>query len=569
MADQLIVDGIWFVSTVILFIVAWQNFNEPPTNRSSTTFLLFLFGVTVYYTSLLIIWMILIETLKSGGLAIIGLKISNHSVGEMINVIAPLIAALLVLAGGYSKRLKEIDKHARSYCLKLASIPGEANWLTQELAERTAYNRNERIASALLPELMARENVDACAAQGHETPRLENARERFFDAVYLYSVVCLPPLTNAMHQPLYQDPLGSKYRGYLPVNKDLNEQARLKYKTLIDFARKYFASPAFHTDLSDKLERRSDQLFKAVCGLISRIVLHEEMTERRRQKKLNELGFQYAKQDASFGRDQLSAIVVASFAILFSTQFAFTNTTGNSPQRLFFLAILVSLQSAISVYAGTRVAYHALSVRSSSTQWPPLWPALIGGLISAAVAAPMTLIFLTFSGLEAAGSLSQAIVNAVVRFEHRSWAWMMFPFLNCVGTALTSYMFGNSLLGWKRLSAIGAAAWAGWFLISALFPISLVQDYQTEKLPILITMGILGVVFGAFILPVFRMSLQETVTQPDAAGPVRPNREPQAEASRAIEPSAIGRRRGSAPADAGDRHEQRPHVPEEFAAAEH
>jgi hypothetical protein len=48
MADQLIVDGIWFVSTVILFIVAWQNFNEPPTNRSSTTFLLFLFGVTVY-----------------------------------------------------------------------------------------------------------------------------------------------------------------------------------------------------------------------------------------------------------------------------------------------------------------------------------------------------------------------------------------------------------------------------------------------------------------------------------------------------------------------------------------
>jgi hypothetical protein len=162
--------------------------------------------------------MILIETLKSGGLAIIGLKISNHSVGEMINVIAPLIAALLVLAGGYSKRLKEIDKRARSYCLKLASIPGEANWLTQELAERTAYNRNERIASALLPELMARENVDACAAQGHETPRLENARERFFDAVYLYSVVCLPPLTNAMHQPLYQDPLGSKYRSYLPVS---------------------------------------------------------------------------------------------------------------------------------------------------------------------------------------------------------------------------------------------------------------------------------------------------------------------------------------------------------------
>jgi hypothetical protein len=36
-----------------------------------------------------------------------------------------------------------------------------------------------------------------------------------------------------------------------------------------------------------------------------------------------------------------------------------------------------------------------------------------------------------------------------------------------------------------------------------------------------------------------------------------------------IEQSAIGRRRRSDPADAGDRHELRPRVPEEFAAAEH
>jgi hypothetical protein len=110
----------------------------------------------------------------------------------------------------------------------------------------------------------------------------------------------------------------------------------------------------------------------------------------------------------------------------------------------------------------------------------------------------MTFIFLTFSGLEAAGSLGQAIVKAGVRFETRSWAWMMFPFLNCVGTALTCYLFGNSRLRWKTLSAIGAAAWAGWFLVSGLFPISLVKDYQTEKLPILITMGVLGIVFNEF-----------------------------------------------------------------------
>jgi hypothetical protein len=55
---------------------------------------------------------------------------------------------------------------------------------------------------------MLRENVDAYSGQGLITPRLENARESFFNAVYLYSVECMPPLTSAAYQPFYHESLG-------------------------------------------------------------------------------------------------------------------------------------------------------------------------------------------------------------------------------------------------------------------------------------------------------------------------------------------------------------------------
>jgi len=51
---------------------------------------------------------------------------------------------------------------------------------------------------------MLRENVDAYSGQGLITPRLENARESFFNAVYLYIPIQLaqaaqPPREVAGH----------------------------------------------------------------------------------------------------------------------------------------------------------------------------------------------------------------------------------------------------------------------------------------------------------------------------------------------------------------------------------
>ena len=53
---EILKQGIWAVPGLCLFLAAWQGFNRPPTNRSSTTFALFYFGMLIYFTLLLAIW---------------------------------------------------------------------------------------------------------------------------------------------------------------------------------------------------------------------------------------------------------------------------------------------------------------------------------------------------------------------------------------------------------------------------------------------------------------------------------------------------------------------------------
>ena len=48
----------WVVPALLLFVVAWNKFDGPPTNRSGTTFALFFFGVIFYYALILALWLL-------------------------------------------------------------------------------------------------------------------------------------------------------------------------------------------------------------------------------------------------------------------------------------------------------------------------------------------------------------------------------------------------------------------------------------------------------------------------------------------------------------------------------
>jgi hypothetical protein len=56
----------WIVSALMLIVVACERFNTPPTNRSSTTFALFSFGLILYYALIVALWLVVTIAVRQG-----------------------------------------------------------------------------------------------------------------------------------------------------------------------------------------------------------------------------------------------------------------------------------------------------------------------------------------------------------------------------------------------------------------------------------------------------------------------------------------------------------------------
>ena len=67
---QAIQSSEWFIPAALLFVVAWQRFNSPPTNRSGTTFALFFCGVIFYYALIIALWLLVAIAISQGGVGL-------------------------------------------------------------------------------------------------------------------------------------------------------------------------------------------------------------------------------------------------------------------------------------------------------------------------------------------------------------------------------------------------------------------------------------------------------------------------------------------------------------------
>ena len=68
MMRQLVLQSQWMIPVALLFVVAWNRFNSPPTNRSGTTFVLFSFGVVFYYALIVALWLLVSIALTQGSI---------------------------------------------------------------------------------------------------------------------------------------------------------------------------------------------------------------------------------------------------------------------------------------------------------------------------------------------------------------------------------------------------------------------------------------------------------------------------------------------------------------------
>ena len=146
--QEIVTKSEWTIAVVALYVVAWNRFNSPPTNRSGTTFALFFWGMTFYFALIIPLWLVVMIGLAQGSIGFdwIGYKLTqvNPEAKAELAQYAPIVAVLIIVVASQFRQLARIDRAARAFCFKLAAIPREADRLAIELAQGADFKPSEK-----------------------------------------------------------------------------------------------------------------------------------------------------------------------------------------------------------------------------------------------------------------------------------------------------------------------------------------------------------------------------------------------------------------------------------------
>jgi hypothetical protein len=503
----------WMLSGFILLVVAWVEFNKPPTNRTNTTFVLFYSGIGFYYALLAALWLLVILILQGTGAGLnwIGLAISSSlKTNADLHAVVPLIAVLIIAVASRFKSLRNIDKAARSLCIELAAIPRQADDLATELAKRTEF----RIVDSQLEKDVSREIL------GNVSPSALNFTEdgavsyRFTRAVALYWLFIVPFDTGSPLRFPTNAAARSTYTRIMRLNDRIVSNTSKLYEKLIELGREHFTTNAGEHRTEELLTRCGQELSLLVCSLIARYALGSNITVGQRRKRMASMGF-FNLQDrlAPFGRDQWIATIVA-IIILFSL--LSTIIPGGQPFPFALLySILAAVQLGIASIAGTVVAQRF--IRRGERRFPPLTELLVAVLVVIAICIALRIAWFLVPNLIKNGKID--FDRSIDIFMQR-WAFLLMPISCTISIGLLCSYLGNLSLNRTRLAVVGgvlnglAFAFTG-LLMSQFLP----QDLMPQSHPELANMGIIGTAgtaLGAIVLGIFPRSVQREATYTSA-----------------------------------------------------
>ena len=229
----------WIVPGSLLFVVAWAQFNSPPTNRSGTTFALFFFGAIFYYALIIALWLLVAIVISQGsiGLSRFGIfQLKLEGQGE-IEQYKPIFAALIIVVASQFPAVNQIDEAARSFCVSLAAIPREADRIALELTQTAFLPKSEQLREQVTKFIS--ENVGAQAVKFARDTTLE---ARFTRTVGLYCLFIAPK--NSGTQLAF--PAGaharSAYAAIMQLSESIAARAEERYEELIQAGLAWFAS---------------------------------------------------------------------------------------------------------------------------------------------------------------------------------------------------------------------------------------------------------------------------------------------------------------------------------------
>ena len=110
---EIVTKSEWIIAILALYVAAWTRFNQPPTNRSGTTFALFFLGMIFYFALLIPLWGLVMIGLFQGSIGFdwLGEKLAkaNPQAQAELDQYAPIVAALIVVVASQFRQISRID----------------------------------------------------------------------------------------------------------------------------------------------------------------------------------------------------------------------------------------------------------------------------------------------------------------------------------------------------------------------------------------------------------------------------------------------------------------------------
>jgi hypothetical protein len=504
--------GQWTVALAIVMLVvhARVRFNSPPTNRSGTTAAMFFFGLIFYCALIFALWIVVILSVKQGSIGFYNVAARPGDAGEEalrdFRPYAGVVAALVIVVAAQVPWVRRIDDAARTFCIKLAAIPREADRLALELAHTAEFQPKSR-----LRERIAKTISEAIGPKALRFQADDSLEARFTRAVGLYYLF-IGPSGNGTQIDFANTHARSIYIRILHLSEATVARVVARYRELMQTAAAYFKTP--HPDLVEPLNRSIDEVSQLTCGLIARYVLYANATKMKRRQRLANMGFDASRTMViRFGLDQWVATILAVILLSAGIMASAPGMRLQPPGQILIISISFGLTIGCAVMGAVVVAQRFMERHEGDVPgYPPIAELTAAALIVAGLSAvirlgvPLVCVLLLGEASEVPGVFNQ--------FRERL-PGLLVPTFCTISLGLLCIYLGARPWSQRRLVAAGAIGNALAFmaigaLVAAMIDNKVLAEFYVRleyARPLIVLMsGVTGAAIGAMVLFAFRRS---------------------------------------------------------------
>jgi hypothetical protein len=506
---EIVTKSEWIIAVLALYVVAWTRFNQPPTNRSGTTFALFFLGVIFYFALLIPLWGLVMIGLFQGSIGFdwIGEKLTNANPKAQaeLDQYAPIVATLIIVVASQFRQVSRIDSAARAFCINFAAIPREADRLAIELAQDAGFKPAEKLRNQI--DKAISENIGSRALNFGSDGTLS---ARFTRAVALYNLF-VGPGNNGTVPEFARNGFGrSAYARIMQNGQTVAARAGARYEDLIRSGLAFFTSLEPTRELKEALNCNIADVSNLTCSLVARYVLFCEMTHNGRQQRLAEMGFA-VRPAPRFGPDKWAATILLVILLSVGMMMYMPGTHPIEMGKALTIAITFGVSIGFAVLGAIIVAQRFIERHDGeSAVFPPIAELILAALIVVGLSITLRI------GIPLVPALmqNQGFQSVFHQFAER-WPGTITPFICTISLGLLCSYLGSLDWSWYRVSGVGALGnglalmGAGWLVGSLLHQEVLAQFYVDPEHAariIALSTGFTGFIVGATVLAMFKKS---------------------------------------------------------------